>query len=210
MSYGLPHLEGVYICYREYYLPNTVISQHRKNITELSAGEIYQGNFADPQIFKKTAQKDGGFWTVADEYGDGKDNRLYWSAADNNEFATRNRLNELLRNSAERKHPVTGTQGAPGIYFIKRNEFYPQGCYFAIQELQSQRRKQLAYIDGKAIFCDDREESVADHAYDCIRYFVSQHGKDQISSSKPPPRFSFKYYKHLAERQRQLVALAGQ
>ena len=195
-------LNGVYICYREYYLPNTVISQHRKNITALSEGEVYQGNFADPQIFKKTSQKDGGFWTVADEYYDGLENRLFWSKADNNEFATRNRLNELLRSSKGRKHPITGSDVSPGIYFIKRSEEFPNGCYHAVTEIQSQRRKRLGYVDGKAIFCDDREESIADHAYDCTRYFVAMHGSGLSEERRNAPRFSFKFYKHLAERQK--------
>ena len=60
-------LGGVYIAYREYYVPNQPISYHRRAIHELSFGEEYSGNYADPQIFKTTAQKDGGFWSVADE-----------------------------------------------------------------------------------------------------------------------------------------------
>ena len=40
--------------------PNKVISYHRQAIYDLSRNEDYSGNYADPQIFKKTAQKDGG------------------------------------------------------------------------------------------------------------------------------------------------------
>ena len=49
-------LGGVFICYREYYLGNEVISHHRKNIVELSGNERYTANYADPQIFKKESQ----------------------------------------------------------------------------------------------------------------------------------------------------------
>lgn len=170
-------LGGVYICYREYYVPNQPISYHRRAIAELSRGESYSGSYADPQIFKKTAQKDGGWWTTADEYLDRALDAppITFLKADNNEFATRNRINEILRSNKLFKHPISGDFGSPGIYFIKRSDVYNQGCYHAISELQSQRRKSLGYIDGKQIFCDDREESVADHAYDCIRYFTAIH-----------------------------------
>lgn len=198
-------IEGVYICYREYYLPNTVISQHRRNIVELSSNERYTGNYADPQIFKKTAQKNGGFWTVADEYMEGTENRLAWIPADNNEFATRNRINELLRPSPSRRHPITREPGAVGLYFIKRNNEYQTGCYYSINELQSQRRRLIGYVDGKAIYCDERAESVADHAYDCIRYFIAAHGNPLSVPSRPAPRFSFKWYKMMRDRQNQLV-----
>ncbi len=195
-------LDGNYICYREYYVPNRPISYHRKGISELSQGETYSANYADPQIFKTTAQKDGGFWTTSDEYADSAIDAppLHFIAADNNEFATRNRINEQIRGNALRKHPITGEFGAPGLYFIKKGASWPGGCYHAISELQSQRRKSLGYIDGKQIFCDDREDSVADHAYDCVRYFVAMHGSGRSASRPKPPRFSMKFYQKVAER----------
>jgi hypothetical protein len=196
-------LDGNYICYREYYTPGRPISYHRRAISELSGSEKYSSNYADPQIFKTTSQKDGGFWTTADEYGDTSLDAppLHWIAADNNEFATRNRINERLRPQTIFRHPL-GVEGkAPGIYFIKRSQDYPQGCYHAINELQSQRRKSLGYIDGKQIFCDDREESVADHAYDCVRYFIAMHGTlSKTANRAAPPRMSFKYYQEVAKR----------
>lgn len=198
-------LDGVFICYREYYVPNRPISYHRKAITELSGAERYSANYADPQIFKTTSQKDGGFWTTSDEYADTNLDAppLHWIAADNNEFATRNRLNEKLRLGIW-KHPVSGETPAPGIYFIKKSNEYPNGCFHAISEVQSQRRKSLGYIDGKQIFCDDREESVADHAYDCVRYFVAMHGSGRSESHPKPPRFSMKYYAKCIEKAKQL------
>ena len=195
-------LGGVHICYREYYIGNQVISVHRQNIVDLSENEKYSGNYADPQIFKKTAQKQGGFWTVADEYMT-KDNEgppLFWIPADNNEFSTRNRINELLRFNKQYTHPTTGVNPAPGIYFIKRNSDYPNGCYHAISHLQSQRRKLLGYFEGKAIYTDDREEGVTDHAYDPIRYYVAMHGSGKSIEERTPPPHSFKWFKQLAKR----------
>ena len=201
-------LDGCFICYREYYCPNQPISQHRRNISDLSEGEIYSGNFADPSIFRKTAQKDGGFWTVADEYMDKRVSgpALNWIPADNNEFATRNRINELLRSSGAVFHPIRKSPKVPSLYFIKKSETYPQGCFHAIKEIQSQRRKSLGYIDGKAIFCDDREDSVADHAYDCVRYFVAMHGSGRSLPQRRISPNSFKYFQMMKKRAQGLVA----
>jgi hypothetical protein len=195
---------GVYIFYREYYTPNRPISYHRKAIDELSEGEKYSANYADPQIFKTTSQRDGGFWSTADEYMDPSLDApaLHWVAADNNEFATRNRVNEKLQESPLYKHPITELAPAPGIYFIKKSKAYPNGCFHAISEVQSQRRKSLGYIDGKQIFCDDREDSVTDHAYDCVRYFVAMHSSGRGEPGRKAPRMSMKYYQMAMKRQK--------
>src|SRR5262249_40326805 len=146
------------ICYREYYVPNKTISYHRRAIHDLSGNEDYGNNYADPQIFKKTAQKDGGFWSVNDEYrtSDIEGPALFWNPADNNEFATRNRINELLQPSTRYRHPITKETPAPGIYFIKRSAAYPQGCFESYKQLGMQRRKLLGTIDGKSVYSDDR------------------------------------------------------
>lgn len=191
-------IDGVYIAYREYYTPNQVISFHRKSISELSGDESYSTNYADPQIFKKTAQKDGGFWSVADEYltQDIKAPSLYWLPADNNEFATRNRINELLTEQEGTKHPITGEIGKfPRLYFIKKSPEYQNGCFNAITEIQSQRRKLIGYIDGKAYYSDEREDSIADHAYDCERYYVSQHAIGRPVEHRPVKPMTFNFFK---------------
>jgi hypothetical protein len=198
---------GVYICYREYYVPGQTISYHRKSIFDLSNGEVYSSNYADPQIFKRTAQKQGGFWTIADEYmtSDIDAPPLHWIPADNNEFSTRNRINELLKPSHKYKNPITA-ESAPGLYFIKRSQEYPHGCYNVIKELQSQRHKMLGYIDGRAVYTDDREESVSDHSYDALRYFVAMHGRGQRPPERKPPPHSFKWYQHLKKRAENVLA----
>lgn len=195
-------LDGVYICYREYYVPNAPVSYHRKEIAALSGNEKYSANYADPQIFKMTAQSQGGFWSMADEYltKSIEGPSLSWLPADNNEFATRNRINERLRPSTIFTHPLTKENPAPGIYFIKKTENYPNGCYHAITQLQSQRRKLLGYFEGKSVYCDDREESVTDHAYDPIRYFVAMHGSERSVPQRRAPERSIKWYKMLAKR----------
>jgi len=204
-------LDGVYICYREYYVPGQVISRHRSNIHECSEGEQYSGNFADPQIFKKTSQHNGGFWTVADEYSTNEVGSevpaLYWIPADNNEFATRNRINELLRKSDKFKHPITGESPAQGIYFIKKTPDYPMGCQHAITELGAQRKKLIGQIEGKSFYSDEREDSITDHAYDCVRYFVAMHGIQPAKQQKRAPKNTFAYYNLMLAQRKSNVAV---
>ena len=108
---------GNHFIYREYYKPDALISQHRQAITDLSRGEHYSGNLADPQCFLKTSQKGATRWSVAEEYGDVRtlspDTALYWNPADNSELSTRNRINEYLSVDPDRLHPITGEKGAP-------------------------------------------------------------------------------------------------
>lgn len=151
------------------------------------------GNYADPQIFKTTSQKFGGFWSVADEYLDSKLNSptIAWNPADNNEFATRNRINELLRRHPDVTHPITGIKGAPKLYFIKRSDSYANGANQMIYQIQAQKRKLLGTHDGKNIYDDEREPSIADHAYDVIRYGEAIHGNSFAEPRRKIPANSF-------------------
>jgi len=95
---------GDYIGYREYYKANLLVSDHRKNLTNLSQQERYQTSLADPSMFYKTMQKYGGRWSFSDEYSDRNPNHGFdpetaidWQAADNDEMGTRNYISELLR-----------------------------------------------------------------------------------------------------------------
>lgn len=203
---------GVYIFFREYYVANKVISYHRQGIDALSKGEEYSNNYADPSIFKIKREKDGNnFWTIADEYktSDLEGPPLFWVAADNNEFATRNRINELLIPSPRFMHPVTKDRPAVGIYFVKGCKDYPYGCKESIRQIGMQRKVLLGTLDGKSIYSDDRDENVPDHAYDPVRYFVAMHGTSPIQHQKKAPRNSFAYYNAVLERAKSLRFSAG-
>jgi hypothetical protein len=50
---------GNCICFREYYLPNALISTHRQNITSLSEYERYEIDLADPSIFHQMPAEAG-------------------------------------------------------------------------------------------------------------------------------------------------------
>jgi len=196
-------ISGVYIVYREYYVADKRISYHRTEITNLSETEEYEGNYADPHIFDKASQAKGGIYSVADEYKDTdlEVPALYWQKADNNEFATRNRINELLAPSERFKHPVTKESHSPGLYFIKGSTEYPNGCRESIRQLGAQRKKLLGTYDGKNLYDEERDDSVVDHAYDCVRYYVSMHGSQPKTQMKRPPRNSFAYYQSVLKKQ---------
>jgi hypothetical protein len=186
--------KGIHIAYREYYMPHEVISNHRQNISDLSYNEFYTGNYADPSIFHMESQKAGGFWSVADEYLDTVDISsppLFWNPADNNEFANRNRINELLRSDPTVKHPLYGTSPAPRLYFLAKTPDYQNGCFHIINQTKSQRRESLGTINGKLYFSDERAKSVEDHAYDTLRYYVSTHAVGVKEPKRPYAANSF-------------------
>jgi len=186
--------QKIYIVYREYYQADLLISDHRRNIGELSGDEQYVMDVADPDIFVKRSQSRKGFWAVAEEYADrtleGSD-PIFWTEADNNEFATRNRINELLRVDPSVTHPVTGIKGAPRLYFVKRNEANPFGCFHVLRETSAQKFVLLDTINGKPFYSDDRNSKISDHAYDCLRYFCAIHAKFPKEPVKRPSHNSF-------------------
>jgi hypothetical protein len=172
--------DGNEIALGEYYQPAKLISYHRKAITELKQG-VFRGDYAellaDPSIFYKTAQRNGGRWSVSDEYSDcvnlSRENAIFWQAADNNELGTRNRIGEYLRVDPDRVHPFYKDKGSPRLFFLKKGDNYPHGCNHILTETRSQRRKKIGTELGRAVFSDDRDTTIPDHAYDCLRYRIA-------------------------------------
>lgn len=203
-------LKGVYIAYREYYVANKPISFHRRAIGDLSGVEEYQANYADPHIFDKASQAKGGIFSVADEYLDSDLDGppIAWIKSDNNEFATRNRINELLIPSPRFKHPITGASPAPGLYFIKQSPEYPHGCVEMIRQTGAQRKVILGSIDGKSIYGEDRDENIVDHAYDVVRYYVAMHSSQPTREMRRPPRQSFAFYQAISNRMKSMARAA--
>lgn len=198
-NYGI-NSKGIHICYREYYQPDKLISYHREAIQSLSGSEHYIANYADPAIFKKTSQKYGGNWTVADEYLDHRipAKAIIWLPADNNEMATRNAVSEMLSLDPEVISPFSNETPAPLMYFIKRSPDYPHGCSRVITETQSARHKKIGHDNGKDIYSDERDPNVPDHAYDPLRYYsVMPKSSGLIETPKEIPQFSFARHKKL-------------
>jgi len=171
---------GDCFCIGEYYMPNRLISYHRDQITSLTK-DVFIGDYgmklADPSIFHKTQQKHGGMWAVSDEYGDctnlPRRTALFWQPADNNELGTRNRINEYLQVDPERINPITKEKGSPRLFFLKENAGYPYGCNHILRQLRNQRRLKVGTEQGRPIFCDDRDDTIPDHGYDVVRYFIA-------------------------------------
>lgn len=179
-------------CFREYYMPNKLISEHREAINSLSIDERYIFNLADPSIFNPTMQKKDRRFSVSDEYSDSSGlvgtSPLFWTKGDNDEMGTRNRINEYLRVDPDRIHPFTKERGSPRLFFIKRNEEYPWGCQHAIRELRSQRRDKVGSDNGRDLYSDDRDTSIPDHSYDCLRYFIAS--RPPLSQITPKKRLT--------------------
>jgi len=205
--------------YREYYQPNKLVSDHRRAITELSEYESYEFQLADPSIFLLTQQKHGGRWSTADEYSDcanlPKETAIFWQPGDNNELGTRNRINEYLRVDPKRIHPITKEMGSPRLFLVKRSPSYPYGCEQTIRQLRSARRKKVGSEQGRAIFSDERDDKLPDHAYDPLRYAMASRPPVSVEVAQRMSRKSFdgvraEYkrfkakggYKRLAEKMR--------
>lgn len=186
---------GNIFCYREYYMPDKRISDHRANIHKMSKGESYVRQLADPSIFDQTSQKGGVKWSVAEEYADGvdlsRDTAIWWEPADNNELGTRNRINEYLAVDPERVHPITGKKGSPRLFFITKTQAYPMGCDAIIKDIRSQRRERVGMSLGKPIFSDERDTNIRDHGYDVVRYMVASRPSPSREAGRKVPARSF-------------------
>ena len=198
---------GNHICYREYYVAGRTVSYHRARIAELSENETYADNWADPQIFKKTTQKYGGHWSVAEEYIDPMlqemdplADSIVFNPADNTELSTRNRINELFMLRDSQINPVTGAGNSPQFYFLDKDETRDVlGVQHVITQVRAQRRLKLTEIDGRPIYSDEREPSVEDHAYDCLRYYVAMHASMGMDAMRVPSPGSFLAIRRLAK-----------
>jgi Phage terminase large subunit len=187
--------DGNIFVYREYYVADPMISNHRKAIVELSKEDRckYYSNLADPTIFSKTRGKTmtgGAKWSVSDEYSDArtldKATALYWGAAQNDEEMTRSRVREYLRVEPNHRHPITGERGAPRLYFVKKSPTHPWGCDRVIIETRAQRYTKIGEnSDGVQLFSEVRDELIVDHAYDALKYGVASRPALGLAPTRP-------------------------
>lgn len=203
--------DGNVFCIREYYLGNALVSTHRQNIADLSVNERYEQDLADPTIFHQMPQKQGGRWSVADEYADvlehPRPTALFWQAADNNELGTRNRINEYLRVDPDRIHPIFKVRGSPRVFFVKISDAYPQGCYHVLRETRGQRRVKIGTDLGKPIFSDERDPTIVDHAYDPFRYLIASRAPAPSQPLQNTEGTFFQAKQRLAQLQRRRMGI---
>ena len=107
--------------------------------------------------------KSGGRRSVSDEYADvlsqPRHTAIFWQPADNNELGTRNRISEFLRFDPERIHPITKERGAARLFFVKRNDTYPNGVQHILRETRAQRRLKAGTESGRPPVPDRLEGS---------------------------------------------------
>lgn len=200
-AYGIIS-KGIHVCYREYYMPDRLVSYHREAIAALSGDEKYHGNYADPAIFKKNQQKYGGSWTTADEYLDRrlKAPPIMWTPADNNEMATRNAVGEMFVLDPLIVHPITGGTPAPAMYFLKKDQSrYLHGASHVITQTQSARHKKIGTVNGADVYSDERDPNVADHAYDPLRYYSIMPKTNELPE-RPVEVPQFSFARHMEKR----------
>lgn len=199
------------LCYKEHYKAETRISEHRQIIHDMSryAGfaEKIQANLADPEIFKKKSERYGAIYSVAEEYTDvggplADIPPIHWEPADNNEDMSRNRIDELLALRSNIQHPVTGESPAPMLYFLKKSEAFPFGIDKVLAQTKAQKRKQISVVNGKPIFSDERDDKIADHGYDVLRYLANGRPKHKSADKHRIIPGSFDELKNRVNRQR--------
>lgn len=162
--------------YQEYYQEKTVVSEHVKNIRQMSKikttdGRLVDDEYAytliDPSTFAKTREKDGKLYSIADEYFDAG---LSVVKAQNDVLAGINRMKEYLTIDPNRYHPTrtdedgSPVKGAPKFYVFRGR------CPKFEGEVQGYKWKPLKYgVDE-----NNREQPVKkdDHAVDETRYAI--------------------------------------
>jgi len=170
--------------YREYMEAGLLVSDHRRNIFEMSKEDghdvRYYSQYADPSIFNKSRGRtltDKPTWAVSDEWADtrvmDRKTAVWWRPATNDEAMTISRVREYLRVDPAHRNPITGKMGAPRAYFIKKSAQYPHGCKEVIADIRAARRVEVGMnSDGTKQYGDERDPKVRDHLLDGVRYSI--------------------------------------
>lgn len=163
--------DGNIIVYDEHYEAGQLVSHHAEAIK--SRGELSGITYIDPSTSAKTQQRGGYLYSIAYEYSE---HGIYTVPANNNVQAGILRVSELLRPSENRRHIVTGSSPAPGLY-ITRN------CVNLRRELPQYQWKRLRLGQNQNM----PEEPVKsnDHACDALRYLCMSRPQTPEAPKKP-------------------------
>lgn len=211
------HWKQYFFCFQEYYKAGELISKHRENIAFMNTDSrgvyLKTVDICDPSMANKTQQKKGGLYSLIDEYATSEYSSppINFSPGDNNEFVTRSRLDELLKEHPELEHPITGEKGSPRLFFLMKKPGYAFGCDKVVLQLESQRYVKIGTVDGEDQYGDDRDTTVEDHAYDALRYFVARvHQSKRENNPNETHPMAFRNVRERAIRlQRRLKRIAG-
>ncbi len=198
---------GNIFAFREYMEVCATLSEHRRNIYELSkpdaeASDVpphYYSQLADPVIFNKTLGRTGTKrpdLSVADEWADKRimepETAVFWAKPlTNREDVTILRLKEYLRVDPKHRNPITGQLGAPRIYCLRKTPDYPRGIHELLVDIRSAKRLEIpgsTKPDGSKMYSEDRDPNVRDHLLDCARYLcASRPAVGSVPEMPPAP-----------------------
>lgn len=187
--------DGNIYVYQEYYQEKEVVSNHVKQINEMSRirtteGETLQDTYAytviDPSTHAKTLEKDGYRFSVADEYLDAG---IATIAAQNDVMAGINRVKEYMRVDPLRYHAFLKDPDGEPLMGAPRLYIFPQ-CTNLIEEIGQYKWKSYS---GTAIGNPDRDDvkeapvKRKDHAVDDLRYAIMSRPQSPIHTQQIEP-----------------------
>jgi hypothetical protein len=86
---------------------------------------------------------------------------------------------------------------------VRKSSDHPNGCDRVILELKSQKRLKIEEAGGRDVFSDDRDETVPDHAYDALKYFVISRPAVMREPARAPGLMTWQGYSNYMRRQNQ-------
>jgi hypothetical protein len=91
-----------------------------------------------------------------------------------------------------RIHPITKQYGYwPRLFFLKKTTDWPYGCEHSLTQIRSQRRIRIGMELGRPTFSDERDDSIPDHGYDPIRYFMASRAPKTAAAPRRYSKNSF-------------------
>ena len=86
---------------------------------------------------------------------------------------------------------------------MKKGSDYPSGCDRTILELKSQKRVKVEEAGGRDVYSDDRDDTVPDHAYDALKYFVISRPSVVREPTKVAGPLTWQGYSNIMKRSNQ-------
>lgn len=191
--FAVDYDSNIYV-YLEYYKANDIVSNHVREINEMSlirtsTGDLIKDHYSytviDPSTHMKTKEKDGHKFSVADEYLDAG---IATIPAQNEVIAGINRVKEYLQLDPTRIHPFLKVDGEP--LMGSPRVFIFENCVNLREEMGQYRWKSYS---GSSIGNPDRDEikeapvKRKDDAVDPFRYGIMSRPQAPLHQSFVEP-----------------------